>query len=504
MNESISSMKHRTGPPLVILGVPFDNVTSDQAVAIIEDMVNSKKPHYLATANVDFTVQALKDPELRHILLEAHMVVCDGMPLVWASKWLGNPLPERVAGSDLVPLLLGLAEQHGWRVFFLGGTPAVLEKAMENIRLRHPGLQLAGALSPPFKPLQEMDHQGLCATIRAAKPDLLFVSFGCPKQEKWIAMNYGNAGVPVNVGVGATIDFLAGSVKRAPVWMQRCGIEWIFRMLQEPRRLMRRYGVDLWIFGRAILRQLWLLRRRRRRKIAVPETSQDALVGELPTEPSIAMSDAALHHLPARLDAAEVQASDASWLQRVDKAEFGVIIDASAVTFIDSTGVGMLVRLLKRSRESNCVLVLLAVPEVMLRALRLMRLDTLFSMAETADGALQLLLRRRAETLGLQVVPPPVSGTSLIMTWAGEVSNAVLNDLWTETSAMIDKAAAADAGVTVDLAAIRFIDSGGVGLMVRLKKYAQRKLVTLHFVKAQPSVQRVVQLLQLEDYLMAA
>ena len=247
---------------MAILGIPFDPVTTDQTVELIAEMIASRQPHYLVTANVDFVVQAEQDPELLRILFHAHLVLCDGMPLVWASRFLGNPLPERVTGSDLVPRLLAESERRDWRVFFLGGTPESVERAAVRTLERHPRLRLVGAYSPPFKPLQEMDHEGILRRVTEARPDILFVAFGCPKQEKWINWYYRSLGVPVAVGVGATIDFLAGTFRRAPVWMQRTGTEWLYRLLQEPRRLAQRYGKGFWVFGRGIFAQWRELRHR--------------------------------------------------------------------------------------------------------------------------------------------------------------------------------------------------------------------------------------------------
>src|SRR4051812_1545317 len=249
-------------PPIAILGVPFDNVSTAETIDTIDRMVASRQPHYLVTANVDFLVQAQEDVELRRILFDAHLVLCDGTPLVWASRLLGNPLLERVAGADLVPLLLRVAAEKGYRIFFLGATEESCTQAVQRLRKLHPKLIIADHYSPPFNKLLEMDHDEIKRRILAAKPDLLFVSFGCPKQEKWIAMHYRSLGVPVSAGVGATIDFLAGTVKRAPLWMQRAGVEWTYRLAQEPRRLFKRYFKDLWVFGWKILSQLWQLQLR--------------------------------------------------------------------------------------------------------------------------------------------------------------------------------------------------------------------------------------------------
>ena len=137
-----------------------------------------------------------------------------------------------------------------------GGERGVLAEAVRNVETQYPELEIAGAYSPPFAPLDKMNHDAINRRIREAAPDLLLVSFGCPKQEKWIARNYQTLGVPVSIGVGATIDFLAGSMRRAPMWMRQCGMEWIFRLLQEPRRLLKRYAADLAVFGCGSMKEL--------------------------------------------------------------------------------------------------------------------------------------------------------------------------------------------------------------------------------------------------------
>jgi len=245
--------------PVSILGVPLDVVTMDEALARIAAMVESGRPHYVVTPNVDFLVQARNNPELHRILCEADLVLCDGQPLVWASRWLGNPLPERVAGADLTPRLLEQAAQKGHRIYLLGATPESNDEACRRLLERYPDLQLVGHYAPPFSPLEQMDHEATICRIRATEPDILLISFGCPKQEQWIARNYRALGVPVCLGLGATIDFLAGRVRRAPAWMQRSGLEWSYRLLQEPRRLFRRYWTDLRYFGLALLGQWWSL-----------------------------------------------------------------------------------------------------------------------------------------------------------------------------------------------------------------------------------------------------
>src|ERR1041385_6328796 len=155
MIDSIPERSYSANPPIAILGVPFDNVTTAETIEAIERMVESREPHYLVTANVDFLVQAQEDVELRRILFDAHLVLCDGTPLIWASRLLGSPLLERVAGTDLVPLLIHLAADKGHRIFFLGATPESAALAVENLKKQYPSLIIAGHYSPPFNKLLE-------------------------------------------------------------------------------------------------------------------------------------------------------------------------------------------------------------------------------------------------------------------------------------------------------------------------------------------------------------
>jgi N-acetylglucosaminyldiphosphoundecaprenol N-acetyl-beta-D-mannosaminyltransferase len=472
-------------PPIAILGVPFGNVTTEMTLGLIEGMIASRQPHYLVTANVDFVVQARQDVELRRILMDAHLVVADGMPLVWASRWLGNPLPERVTGSGLTPRLLARAEAKGWRVFFLGGTEASVAQAAANTRAKHPRLQLVGAYSPPFKPLIDMDHEDILRRLREAQPDILLVAFGCPKQEKWLNMRYRAAGVPVGIGVGATIDFLAGTMKRAPLWMQRTGLEWVFRLLQEPRRLFRRYFTDLWVFGWALLRQL---REMRAGREAVP----GAAPVEIATTPD---PNAILVRLPSRLTVEVVAAHDAVWKQLADRSA-DVLLGVGELNVVDSTGLALLVRLQKTLREQGRHLVLVAPGRVLIRVLGLMKLSDFFTLAPDVPQALVVVADRRREK-SVSTAPSP-TGCSARIVWQGEITAANVAEVARATESW---RAQTPGGGVIDLSGVRFIDSSGIGLMVRLRKQAREKKVDLAFVGATENVRNVARLLRLEDFL---
>lgn len=200
---------------VVLLGLPFHDVTMDETMAIIDDMVRARVPRYIATANLDFAAMCSDDVEMQRLLLDAHLVVCDGAPLVWASRWLDAPLRERVAGSDITVRLAGHAAQRGYRLFFLGADETVLNEAKTRLEARHPGLQVCGVYAPPYARLHDLNNEEIVATVRAAKPDILLVALGSPKQEKWIHMHYREAGAPCTIGVGASFDFVAGKFTRA-------------------------------------------------------------------------------------------------------------------------------------------------------------------------------------------------------------------------------------------------------------------------------------------------
>lgn len=484
-------------PPLAILGVPFDPLTTDETVALIARMISSGLPHYLATANVDFVVQASEDVELRRILFDAHAVLCDGMPLVWASRKLGNPLPERVTGSDLVPRLLREAEERGWRVYFLGGTDASVAATAANTQKKHPGLKLVGAYSPPFKPLLEMDHEGILTRIREAKPDLLFVAFGCPKQEKWINMHYRRMGVPVSIGVGATIDFLAGTVKRAPVWMQKTGLEWIFRMLQEPRRLAKRYGKDLWVFGMAIQRQV--RDSRARRAARRPETAMGAKAtvipvvsaGKAPGQPTTAVQRL---EGPERLDAASAGELRNAWISAVEGGD--VVLDLGSTQFADSTGIGLLTRLRRQARESGREFRLAAVGSRIRDSLRLMQLESFFQVLGSVEEATASIGEQRRQQAPVAVVPETAE-----LRWQGDIT-AVTADVVASVALPLIEAKAAGSRLAVDLSGVSFVDSTGVGMMLKLKKAAKRRDVELVYEKATPAVLNVLKLTKLDEFLL--
>jgi N-acetylglucosaminyldiphosphoundecaprenol N-acetyl-beta-D-mannosaminyltransferase len=234
-------MSKSKDPRVAILGVAVDNLTMEEVLDAVEAKIAEGGFHQIATANVDFLMKSIHDEELYETLCRCDIVLADGMPLVWASRLLGAGLQERVAGSDLVPKLASLSARRGYRIFMLGAEEESSRGAEAWMEKNFPGISIAGRYCPKHQPLEEMDHEEILSRIEAVRPDILLVAFGNPKQEKWLTMHRHRLEVPVCIGVGGTFDFLSGRLSRAPKWMQLSGLEWLYRMIQEPSRLARRY-----------------------------------------------------------------------------------------------------------------------------------------------------------------------------------------------------------------------------------------------------------------------
>lgn len=228
-----------------MFGIEFDNISMNEAIQRIEILIEEKVPAFILTPNVDHIVKLQVDSEFKFIYGKASMIVADGAPIIWAARLLGMPLKEKISGSDLLPKVCEMAEKNGLRVFFMGGRPGAADSAKVIMEKLYPEIQIVGTDCPPFG--FEKDKNAnitICEKIKNVRPDILFVGLGAPKQEKWIYNNYSQIGVPVSIGIGVSLEFIAGMVKRAPVWMQRNGLEWLWRLMMEPRRLWKRYLIE--------------------------------------------------------------------------------------------------------------------------------------------------------------------------------------------------------------------------------------------------------------------
>jgi N-acetylglucosaminyldiphosphoundecaprenol N-acetyl-beta-D-mannosaminyltransferase len=247
-------------PSITMMGCRIDNLSMEETLGRIEDFIRSGKPHQHVVVNVDKLVKASRDEGLRRIINDCALVNADGMPVVWASRLLGKPLKERVTGVDLFEALMRRAGERGWRVFLLGARREVVAQVAETYRRRYPPLVIAGWRDGYWQ--GEAEEAEVAAQVRASGADLLFVAIGSPKKEQFLGRWQATMRIPFAMGVGGTFDVAIGRVKRAPRWMQRAGLEWFYRFLQEPRRMFRRYFIEDMAFLWLLLKEAARMRRR--------------------------------------------------------------------------------------------------------------------------------------------------------------------------------------------------------------------------------------------------
>ena len=244
-----------------LLGCPIDCLDMSQTLQRIETFIKEQKNCQHVVVNVSKYGEMRRDPQLREIISRCDIINADGMAVVWASRILGSPLPERVAGVDLFQNLVALCARKGYRPFFFGARQWVVEKTVEEFQYKYPELQVAGFRNGYFTPQEEPQ---IAKMIRSSRADMLFVGFSSPMKEhfleKWIPVMK----VPFCMGVGGSFDVVAGKTKRAPMWMQQAGLEWLYRLLQEPRRMWRRYLITNPIFVWMVFREYLRLARTKR------------------------------------------------------------------------------------------------------------------------------------------------------------------------------------------------------------------------------------------------
>lgn len=228
-----------------LLNIEVDNLTMSEAIIKIDELIQVANNSYIVTPNVDHIVKLETDEEFKKVYKDASLILTDGMPLVWISKLKKMPIKEKISGSDLFPKVCELAAQKDYKVFLLGAAPGVADQAASNLKKKFSGLQVVGTYSPSFGfENNPKEINKIIRIINDVKPDILAIGLGAPKQEKFIYNYKEKLNVPISLAIGASIDFEAGNIKRAPKWMQNCGLEWLYRLVKEPRRMFKRYLMD--------------------------------------------------------------------------------------------------------------------------------------------------------------------------------------------------------------------------------------------------------------------
>ncbi len=234
------------------MNIYLDNISAEEALDYIDDWIDSRKIGNIITPNCDHIVQIEKNPELKPVWDGAELLLADGHPLLWFAKWYKTPLKEKINGSSFTPELCRRAAEKGYSVFLLGAAPGVAQAAAENLKKAYPGIRIAGTFSPPYGFEKDPEEVKKVNTmLRESNADILILGLGSPKQEIYSYNNMQQYQIPVTINAGATIDFLAGNKKRAPKWMVDNGLEWLYRTLQEPKRVGKRVLTDLNIFPMA-------------------------------------------------------------------------------------------------------------------------------------------------------------------------------------------------------------------------------------------------------------
>jgi N-acetylglucosaminyldiphosphoundecaprenol N-acetyl-beta-D-mannosaminyltransferase len=467
-----------------LLGIPFHDVTMEETLSCIDTLIARRKPSYLATANLDFAAQASRDVELQRILFDAELVLCDGTPLLWAARWLGAPLRERVAGSDLMPRLFEHCTRKGHSIFFLGSSHEVLAEAVKRCRTEYPTIDICGVYAPPYAKLLEINHEEIAKRIADAQPDILLVAMGCPKQEKWIYMNYQRLGVPVSIGIGASLDFIAGKYRRAPVWMRSAGLEWLFRMMQEPRRLFSRYYFDLLFFIAALRRQKRILSRK------------DGSWGHMERVKTLALKRAVHVNWSGRIDAHAILAGHVGAVQ-AEESRPNVVLDCSGVTFIDSTGMALFIKTFRSCKQAGGTLIVLSPSEAVMRVFSLLHLGKLIPVAQSTKEIDELLPAAGPVRTDVNYY---ARAATLTVMMPGDITAATVSKCSEELIGSWEKNPFINQ-LLIDLSKVSFIDSSGLGFLLQACKLAQKRGGTITLKNATDNVRNVIHLANLQSIL---
>ena len=471
---------HSEPRTIVMLGTPFHDVTMDETLERIDLIIKRRVPSYVITADLDFATRASSDVELQRILIEAELVLCDSTRLVWTSRLTGHPLRECVSGPELVQGLVERSATEGWRIFLLGDDPDSVDAAGKNLMSRYPGLIVADTLALPSAPLHEFDHAGIAKKIGEAKPDILLVAFGCPKQEQWIHSHYREIGVPCTIGVGITFALLAGKAQRSPHEVERLEPEWIYRVLWEPGRAIARYSKEI----RFLIAQV--MQERKAIHGNPPESDDDAA-------PAGSADNVEILFWKGTMLAGTLGQLTAPTYSKP------FIIDMSMVSIIDSSGLGYVLRTLRRAWAIGTTGCLAAPSEKVLSVFEMTRLDRVLPVAKNMGNAHEMIKREQAGAF-LRPVVSAEEASMLLM-----LPQRIINDNAQScaTSAVTEWEKRPKLRVLrLDLASTSFIDSSGLGFLIRCQRMvADRPNARMELLHVPENVHNVLKVSKLDKLL---
>ncbi|MBT4817045.1 MAG: WecB/TagA/CpsF family glycosyltransferase [Lentisphaerae bacterium] len=488
----------------LVLGIPLDNLdmneTLDRLFELADSWAGSEQPaHLIATINVDFLVNCLpfgrgpfKHPELVSILRKATMCTADGMPLVWASRLLGCPYKERVTGADMVPAIAERAARTGHSLYLLGGALDVAQEAADVLCERHPGLTIAGVDSPFVhtggeKLVDAPETDGpICERINASGAHFLMIGFGNPKQEIWFQRNQHRLRVPLSFGIGGTFNFITGRTPRAPQWMQTAGVEWLYRLAAEPRRLWKRYFIGLTKFGSAVLPGIVRYQMLRLRAPAAAPPLDDALyiAGERVLREL---------RLPAVLAPTDVPALHAPF--HSDPRPDAVVLDCAQLQLLSASCQGILYDLLRLSEQEQVPVYLVGLRKALVALLHSCRIHDAFE--DRLCRSHTNVMSRLADCWKVRpcLFSVETSDEELTLRVWGELNAAALNHVDAEAAV----AALAEKPCSVDLRACTSVDNAGVALLLKLRRRQAQHDKPLAIRNARSDVLRVLRTSDAEE-----
>ncbi len=477
--ESLSSTAAGQEPPIaMVAGLPFHLLNKEEAVEECLRLMEWDATHYIVTANSDFIAQSSKNEELRDIIFHADRIFADGMPIVWLSHLFKYPLPARVTGADLIlPLLQGCEDQNK-SVYFFGAEPEVQDHLRTYLKEHYPSLKIAGMASPPVGTIDSWDNEAYSADIRAAQPDLLFVALGCPKQETWIHRFYQQTGVPLSIGVGASLDFIVGRQIRAPKAIQKMGMEWLWRLSANPSRLFKRYVHDFFTLSELTLKQ-WIAQ-------------------NMKTDTSLKESNLVnpcLGDWELVILSGDVDASKVSNIQDPEIESKPVVIECSAVTFLDSSGLGKLIQWARRAKAVQQPICLLNPSRAVSFLIESVNLQEQFPSAKTVWGISAILKKSKDETSAHKTKTPfriLPNDEAMDATTVGDLEQTVLE---------VARKAPQNQVIEMDMSRVTMIDSYAIGRFINMKRRLWQQKNDLVLVDMSKTVHDVLRLLRLDQIL---
>ena len=476
----------------MIYGVPFHNVTFEEAVEWIIARVRSGRPANIATANLDFVMRAWRDPELQRILIDADLVLADGFPIVKLSPFFGTALKARVTGSDLTPMLAERAAKEGICVYGLGAADGVAEEAMRLLKEHNPALKVVGTYSPPYAPLLEMDHREVLRRLEKAAPDILFVALGAPKQDKFISMHVRGWNIPVSIGVGGSLDFITGTQKRAPAWMRKIYLEWLWRLCLNPKRRFARYSANIH-FLMSASKQMWQIHRMPDRPVSFQHLEES----DLARLAALGLRQEYFRPLESEEDALRFMAQI-----REHSDGKSVLLDIHSIPWLNSLELGTLLEINKQRRAQGKRLILYALRPKVRRLLETCRLTDYFDTAirlkevETLLGHLASDVEGHVLLEGGQLrLDLPIELTAATLPAIEEQARLIHDEL--ELNKTLKT-------VLVDAGHLDFIDSSGLGFLIALKKTTQDAGVSMSIVNMAPKPRHIFEIARVDKTLLHA